>query len=166
MITQIRYIGSTTQPLNKRIGQHRSDYKQYQEGNPKFTTSFEIIKLGNYYIEIFECNNKEELFAKERQYIELHKDICVNKFIPNRTDKEYKEDNREKIKEYQIEYREINKEKIKEYHKENYENNKEKLTEIFNCCCGASIQKCEIARHKKTMKHIRFIESQTTTNIS
>ena len=133
------YIGSTCQPLNKRIGQHRANYKRYQEGKSMvITTSFEIMKLGNYHIVLIEnvqCNNREELFAKERHHIDLFKNICVNKFMPTRTPKEYLEDNKEKIK--------------------------ERISKIINCCCGSHFQKGKITRHNKSNKHIKFLESQT-----
>ena len=77
------YIGSTTQKLCKRIGEHRSNYKHFQEGKTNFVTSLEIIKLGNYcivLIENFPCDNKEQLHARERYYIELNKNICVNNY--------------------------------------------------------------------------------------
>ena len=63
------YIGSTTQPLSKRLVAHRLDYKKYLNGKGKFITSFEIIKNNDYSIILIEnvtCNNKEELLKKER----------------------------------------------------------------------------------------------------
>ena len=91
------YIGSTCQPLNKRIAMHRGDFKKFTEGKKGFITSFDIMKLGSYdiiLIENFPCDKKEELHARERYYIEFHKNICVNKYIPNRKQKEYEENNK------------------------------------------------------------------------
>ena len=54
-----------------------------------------------------------ELFDIEAYYIKNLK--CVNKQIPNRTAIEYKNENKEKIKQYRKLYNNINKEKIKQY---------------------------------------------------
>jgi hypothetical protein len=110
-ITGDIYIGSTTQPLSKRIGGHRDSAK-----SAKCVKSKSIILGGDYaiiLIENYPCESKEELLKKERYYIENN--ICLNKQIPLRTDKEYRDDNKDKIKDY----REINKDKMKEYNKKN-----------------------------------------------
>ena len=99
------YYGSTTQPLFKRLYQHKDKYNTssskllFEKGNVK------IILCEN-----FPCNCKEELIKKEREYIENNN--CINKRIPSRTKKEYNEDNKEKINEYKKEYYENNKEKL------------------------------------------------------
>ena len=59
----------------------------------------------------------------EKEYRENNKEK-LNEYF-----KEYYENNKEKHKEYCKEYRENNKEKHKEYRKEYYENNKEKIKE-------------------------------------
>ena len=62
--------------------------------------SFDIIKNGDYDYSIIgevECESKYELHNRERFYIENNK--CVNKCIPNRTDKEYYKGNKDKIRE-------------------------------------------------------------------
>jgi hypothetical protein len=111
------YIGSTCQPLRKRLSQHKSKMD---------CSSREIIKNGNYdiiLIEDYPCMRKEQLHARERYHIENNQ--CVNKEIPGRTEeekkeynKEWREKNKEYNKEYYKEWREKNKEKIKEYNKE------------------------------------------------
>jgi len=114
--TDLIYIGSTTQPLSKRLVKHRDDYK-----NNRGTTSKEILQYPDAQIILLEsvnCENKDELHAIERRYIENNN--CCNKNIPTRTQKEWNIDNKEKIKEYQKEYQ-------KEYTKEYYEKNKDAL---------------------------------------
>ena len=92
-------------------------------------------------IEFYECNNKLELLRREGELIKNLKPT-LNKDVPGRTQKEYYENNKEKIKEkikeyYKNnidkikEYKENNKEKIKEKQKEYKENNKEKLKEFL-----------------------------------
>lgn len=115
------YIGSTTQPLTKRLSKHKTNYKQFLQGKYHFVTSFNILQNNNYdivLIEEFPCENKSQLHARERYYIESC--ICVNKFIPSRN-----------IKEYQEKYREENKDKIKEYYEENLEKIKKQQKEYY-----------------------------------
>lgn len=137
------YIGSTCNPLYKRLGQHRTNYKQFQNGKYHNVSSFEIIKLDDAIITLIEdypCERKEQLHARERYHIELNKSICVNKRIPTRTEKEYSEANKDKIAkyyqankdkiaEYNKVYNKANKDKISEHNKEYYQTNKDKAKE-------------------------------------
>ena len=126
------YIGSTCcRLLCQRLRKHVSDYKCYLNGKTGlYTTSFEILKNNDYFIELIEkvpCDSRDELTKREGHYIRILK--CVNKCVPGRTRKEwgkkYYEDNKEIILKYQKEYREEHKEERKEYQKEYYEDNKE-----------------------------------------
>jgi hypothetical protein len=121
------YIGSTCEPtLARRLAKHVSDFKYWKNGKRNFTSSFEIIEQGDYYIELLEiypCTINEELLAKERFYIKSIDCVNINKNL-NRTkedDKEYKKQNYikniDKIKEYKKEYYNENIDKIKEYQK-------------------------------------------------
>lgn len=124
------YIGSTCQPLYKRFGEHKKDYKNWLNTGKKYVSSYEILKYDDAHIlliEEFPCENKEQLRKKEGEYIRELK--CVNKLIAGRTNREWFMDNKEHITEYQKEYKEINKEKIQEYNKQYLEMNKEKLKE-------------------------------------
>ena len=111
------YVGSTTQKyLYDRLSKHKNSYKRFLEGKGKYCcTSCEIIKNNNYDIillELVNSNSKDELKSRERFFIDTLD--CVNKVLPGRTNKEWKDDNKEKIKEWIDD----NKEKIKEYQKE------------------------------------------------
>jgi hypothetical protein len=122
------YIGSTCQPLCKRMTKHRGNYKLFINSKRGKTTSFELIALGDAIItliEDFPCERKEQLQARERYHIELNKDICVNKCIPTRTRKEYEESNEIKLK--RAEYRQANKEAMKVYATEYRQVNKEAI---------------------------------------
>jgi len=135
------YIGSTTQPLYKRLSKHKCDYKRWKNGKlTKKITSFDLFDefgIENCKIELveeFKCENKEQLHKKEGEHIKNN--ICVNKFIAGRTRKEYNEVNKDKIKERKNQYYEANKERQKAYHKANKEQqksyrevNKEKIKE-------------------------------------
>ena len=100
--TEQIYIGSTTQSLAQRLSKHRYSYKAYKAKMCKssYTTSYNILKYDDHYIELLElcpCTYKAELHRRENQLIRAHNN-CVNKIQPGRTDKEYYEDNKEKIK--------------------------------------------------------------------
>jgi hypothetical protein len=101
--TKLIYIGSTCEPtLSRRLSKHVHDYKSWKAGKKNYISSFQIFEHHNYDIELLEsypCNSKDELHAREKYYI---KNIaCVNMLIPMRTNKEYREDNKERIKIYE-----------------------------------------------------------------
>ena len=118
------YIGSTTQPLHKRLDDHKSNIRT----NSKICSAVEIIKLGDAKIELIEeypCENRQQLTRREGQIIRDHKDTSVNVVIPGRTDKEYYEDNREKRAVWYV----ANREKRAEQNKVWYVANREKRAE-------------------------------------
>jgi hypothetical protein len=121
------YYGSTINALRKRLSCHKSKYKGFLEGKNNYRTSYEVVKHRNpkiILVEKYSCNDKDELCMRERYYIDNFP--CVNKYIPCRTKKEYRENNKEKKIEYNKIYRENNKEKERERYKIYRENNKEK----------------------------------------
>ena len=96
-LTDKIYIGSTTRTLSQRMGGHRTDYKNKN----KNVSSSILLAYGDakpILIKNYPCNSKDELEAEERVYIETM--VCVNKNIPNRTKREYQQDNKEHIQEY------------------------------------------------------------------
>jgi len=108
------YYGSTVQPLNKRFSIHKSKFKRLTNGLTKqYCSSFKIIEKGNseiVLVENYPCQNKIELELREAEYIKNND--CVNKIIPCRTIKEWREANREKILEQNKEYYQENKEQL------------------------------------------------------
>ena len=96
------YIGSTCQPLlSQRMAKHRANYKDWKNGKYHFVTSYNIFEkygVENCEIVLIESVNaksKDELYAKEAHYIKSM--CCINKFIPLRTPKEYRDDKKENI---------------------------------------------------------------------
>ena len=140
------YIGSCCSSLKTRLSKHKFSYiicifnniKSFEIiKNKDYIKSFEIIKNGNYKIELLEdceIKTKDELLAKERYYIENND--CLNKCIPVRTEKEYKQ--------YQKEYRETN---------------KDKANEKFVCQCGGKHTRCGKSQHINSTKHLNYLES-------
>ena len=95
------YVGSTTlKYLSSRLGGHKQDLKRGKNVSSKYILEFGNCKI--VLLELYPCNSKDELLARERYYIENFD--CVNKKIPGRTMKEYVEDNKECIKEYKRKY--------------------------------------------------------------
>lgn len=91
------YIGSTINPISKRLANHR----QFLRNTCKSKTLFENGKTVKYKIlHAQQVENRSELFNKEREYIEKYKEYCLNKNIPMRTSKEYYQDNKEHLRVY------------------------------------------------------------------
>ena len=174
------YIGSTFQPLHKRIYGHKSSYKQWQNKKHNYITSFELIKYDDCYIELIEEYknlNKKELEKYEGDHI--RKNDCVNKIIVGRTQKEYYKDNNDKILEQKKEYYQDNNDKIKEqrkyYYKEksndvknrvakyriqNSKKIKERYTQKHICACGSQYSHYQKLRHERSKKHLDFINKK------
>jgi hypothetical protein len=126
------YIGSTIQPLQKRLVRHRGDYNLFTKDNEKYNyiSSFEIVKYESAYIELLEeypCNSSEELKKKEGVYIRTME--CVNKIIAGRTHAEYRIENKEKRNRTSKEWNASNKERHAQLNKIWKENNKERWDE-------------------------------------
>jgi len=135
-----QYIGSTVQPLYKRLHQHKT--------KNNFCSSNSLINPEIFLIENVCCNSKEELLSIERKFIETMD--CINKRVPNRTKKQHYKDNKEEINKKAKEYHYLNKEKILERKKNFYYDN----NYMVKCNCGKQITKNALTKHKKTKKHI------------
>ena len=143
------YIGSTTQTLSLRMGQHRSKYKQYLNGTYNYVSSFKVLECPDARIELIEevkCESRAELHKIEGKYIRERD--CVNKVIAGRTMKEYRRTHKEQRNEYGRQYYRTHKEKIKE-----------KMSVKVQCECGSSVSKRNISTHRKTKKHQTYLES-------
>jgi hypothetical protein len=125
------YVGSTIQSLRCRFTHHKQCYKcsLYKIINEEFDGNWD-----NWYIELYEnfsCENKEELFKREKEIIREIATINKNGF---KTEEIIKQENLA----YWKSYRQKNNEKI-------------------SCECGSKIVKYEISRHLKTKKHTNYI---------
>ena len=164
------YVGSTTKHYlssrlveHKRMSKHKPNRKVYKSINDNGGWENHQIVL----IELCNCNSKDELHKKEREFIVSLKPIG-NMQIPTRTKKEYRIDNKEIKKEYSKVYYIENKEKSKQYHIDNKEklnqkskqyhiDNKEKINQKINCCCGRTYTYHHKSHHFKTKIHINNI---------
>lgn len=170
------YVGHTTD-FTRRKNRHKDSCntpsnKEYNAKKYQFIREnggwdeWEMLKIEDYPCkDVYEAKNKERYWIKE-----LKPKLNTNE--PLRTCKEYCEDNKEKVVEYNKEYREKNKEgisklykkyyednkeQIVEYKKEWYEKNKDKITEYqrekIKCeKCGCEITRSSLAKHKKSLK--------------
>ena len=122
-VNGMTYYGSTTQTLSRRMSGHRKDYKRGKCKTYELWGNIEDCKI--YLIELCPCDLKIELERRERYYIENND--CINKVIPLRNIKEWREVHKEEIALKAKEYNEANKEQISLKVKEYRDNNKEKI---------------------------------------
>jgi len=130
--TGLQYFGSTTKKhICQRITAHKDDLKSWKKGTRKSKcTSSKILENDDYYYELVEnypCESKDQLTSRECFWI--RNNDCVNKVIPHRTKKEYRQDNKERIAEKTKEYYEKHKETIDEWGKKYREENKERKSD-------------------------------------
>ena len=165
------YLGSTCEELSKRMARHRGHYKDYQKGNCRHLTVFDIFdKHGVDHckielVEYYPCTNRAELLRREGWYIQQTE--CVNKLIMGRTKEEAKEayknvkqayyhNNKEHVKDKVKAYCEENAQKVKEQHAQYYQKNKEMLAakrkEYY-------AQNREVVREKQ---HIKYQQNKET----
>jgi len=161
-IEDLVYIGATTQPmLSLRLGQHKTAYKRWVNGNKKYMTSFKLFKLGTPTIELLElypCNSKDELHAREGQHQRLN--VCVNKQIAGQTSAEYRAVNQAKINEQHRQYYYANQTKVCERIKQYYYANQSKISEqkkMYHFANKAKISE----QHKQRYAHNKRIELLT-----
>jgi len=158
------YVGSTIQTLSNRIAKHRNDakkhprFKIYQKMNELGIECFRIVLIENY-----PCKTKDELRAREEHWrselkASLNSRACVgiskHQYYIDNIDKfkKYKQDNKNKIKAYTNNYN-------KKYRNENkdYLKNCQKQKVLCNECLS-EVSYGNMARHKLTPKHSKFIE--------
>jgi len=136
-----RYYGSTIDTLSRRFGKHTSS------SNCKSRIIFDKYGVKNCKIELvelFPCNSKEELNAREGFYI--RNNTCVNRCIAGRTKKEYHEEHKEHINEYQKNYKIANREILNE-----------KAKKQIVCECGGHYSLRNKIQHEKSKKHQSFL---------
>ena len=121
---------------------HRVDMNKETKARKPLYIKMKEHGVEHFYIELIEehpCENGEQLRKREGYYI---REIgTLNKTIEGRTRKEYREENRERIRARHTEYR-ANKRK-----------------ETYTCVCGSTCCINNKARHECTIKHLTFVEA-------
>ena len=179
--TEKIYIGSTFRTLERRFSDHTACSNK--------TSSKLILAMGDAFIELLDevqVLDKNELRDIEQQYLELYKDIAVNKSSAYGLDQakkkakeiEYYKANKVREKAKDAEYYKANKVRFAEYYQANkdrkkawnveyYQANKDRIAEYrkingfkIPCICGTSVTKTNMPRHIKTLKHKNYIAKQ------
>jgi hypothetical protein len=125
------YVGSTVQPLYKRLSAHKSKSKDPKCENILLYKKMNELDINDFYIELYidyPCERKEQLTQREGEII--RQIGTLNKNIAGRTDKEWKEENKEQTKKKNKEYREENRGKLVENAKDYYEANKNEINTV------------------------------------
>jgi hypothetical protein len=153
------YINYTCDTLVKRFSCHKknSQYELFKNGGLyKLMNEIGFDRFRIQLVENCPCEDKYQLCQKTREYIRNYGTI-INKQIPGRTRqqyyKEYKEINKEQLKQKNVEYKELNKDKIKE-----------KKNAPFTCVCGCVIKYSHKSQHEKTKKHADLMDLKSPKN--
>lgn len=154
------YIGSTFNPLYKRLGGHKIDFGLYQKKKGDYITSYKIIEKGEPYIELieqYENLTKEQLNRHEGEFIRAMD--CVNKCVAGRTKKEYRDDKKEMIELKDKEYRDNHKNDKKEYDAKFRKKKEDEIKKKIKCECSGTYQNKNKNKHFKTKQHCDYISS-------
>ena len=152
-VTNDVYVGSTCQPLSKRMAKHRLNMTCKDKQTLPLYLKMQEIGIEHFYIELLEecpCENKEQLRKREGQYI--RQIGTLNKCIAGRSTKEYNYENKDKIVEQTKHYREANKERLRTA-----------TSAKATCECGSIHRKSDKAKHLRTKKHTDWVGLQSVS---
>jgi len=166
--TEKCYIGSTTNDPQKRLNDHKSNYKYWLNGTGRYNTSYEIVKFGDVAMEILEeveVESKKELHQIEGIY-QRECDETVNKCIAGRTKKEYIEDMKQINPDHCKKLYQRRLERNPNHNKNHYQKYREKYLqrtgERVICECGCVLSRGHLPRHQRTQIHIsKILELQS-----
>ena len=134
------YIGSTTLPLQVRVGIHESAYNKWLKNsvNP-YCCSYKVIEGGSYKQEVLEeiVGTREDLQKLEAKWIQAQENR-VNKNIPNN------------FKRY-VNYLDY----FKDYHKNNRETILARKANRTECECGMNVRDGDKCRHLRSDLHMK-----------
>ena len=167
------YVGSTCQPLSKRMAKHRGCMNEIRR-NTKLYIKMRDIGVDKFYIELIEecpCDNLEQLLRREGHFI--REVATLNHKIAGRTEKENSKEyyikNKEHLDDTNKTYRESHPDEFKEYRRKWYEHNRDRLLTSSKCGCGSSYIASYEERHKQTKQHqdyLKQLEDPTYTVVT
>jgi hypothetical protein len=157
------YVGSTVN-MKERRREHRHRCNNPNHPKAKYKV-YECIRANGGFnnwsmiqLEKVEFADKHQLHAKERFYLEQLQ-ATLNAYIPTRTNKEYYDEHKERIKQNKKEHYDKHKEHYLQYKQQYYETHNEQIKAYANiineCPCGNSYTNQNKSRHMKTKKHIK-----------
>ena len=149
-LTDDVYVGSTCQPLTKRLYGHKNTIGKPKYENNKFYCKMQELGTDNFYIELIEnfpCSTREELRAREGTWI--REIATLNKLVAGRDSKGYYDDNADMLKQKSKDYRAEHKEYYKKYNDAYKAEHKEELK-----------AKCKVYI-EKTVTKLRNIKNNT-----
>ena len=148
------YIGSTTNFTQRKWG-HKTkctNPKDRHHNQYKYKFIRENGGWDNWIMEILEkvnCKDKKEQLFNERKWFDKF-NTTLNSDIPNRSNKEWRKDNRDRINKNKREYYQKNKHKRKEYYEKNKEDINKRRYEKVECECGFVSMKQNLKRHQNS----------------
>jgi group I intron endonuclease len=151
------YIGSTTD-LIRRKAQHKSKCNNTTGPNYNINVYKFIREHGEWpnwslvVIEEYVAHNKNDLHSRERYWMEQLKP-SLNKNVPTRTHQEYRDDNKDEIKQRQKKYDAEHKNEKKQYNADHKEEIALKGNKKVNCLCGGKYTVGQKSTHFKSKKH-------------
>ncbi len=112
-------------------------------------------EIEQYYIELFksELNMRSVNFIGMKEYYNENKEHIIE------YQKQWYNENKEQINERHRQYRIKNKEKIKEINKQWYIKNREKINEKITCGCGSTYTRQHKKRHENSKKHQDYLST-------
>jgi hypothetical protein len=104
------------------------------------------------------CERKDQLHHIESHYIRNNN--CVNKYIPNRTQQEYYQDNQEQRNQRSKKWNHDHKEKVNAKAIKYYYKHKERLQQKHICSCGGKYTTGGKSLHFHSIKHQQYINNK------
>jgi len=142
---QTAYVGST-KDLQRRMSQHRHRASKV-DNNKYFRPLYCKMRECAYGVSVLEGTTPEDRYICENKWIEdLKPDLNCRLANTGLSKQDYKK-----------KYNEANKEHIKQYYEEHKEYYQAKKLEKITCECGAIVSRNNIAKHKKSLKHLNNI---------
>ena len=166
------YIGSTCQPLSKRMAEHRASMRSNRDNHIKLYQKMSEIGVEHFRIELIKecpCENIEQLRAIEGQHI--REMATLNSQVAGRTSGDYSKEFKERYKPTKQHYRENNRDLLNEKNRTYYNDRKkdicEKHRQKYNEMTRAKIT-CDVCggvhNTKNTPTHIRTKKHQDAIN--
>ena len=131
------YVGKTMLTDIERFNQHKRDYKAWLKGTQHYKSSYELIKHNDCTITVLESDIADDMLSAREGYWHSQLD-CANRYVPNRSQKQYHEDHREDKKRYSLD----NRKRISAY----------KAQKVV-CSCGCVISRSSKFIHLRSPKH-------------